>query len=100
MSEQAEKAKGSTVYIFCPHCQGVTEKIPVVPGRFKDFVEFIGFLFEQEMVDGGDYFYTDMSMTQIAGADITFRDGTTYTFFIDCEKDIMMVQKKEDENNG
>lgn len=100
MSEQTEKAEGSTIYIFCPNCQSVTKQIPVVPDRFKDFVEFISFLFEQEMVDGGDYFYTDMSMTQVAGADISFRDGTTYTFFIDREKDIMMVQKKEDENNG
>lgn len=103
MSEQTEKAKGSTgstVYVFCPNCQSVTRQIRVVPGKFKDFVEFISFLFEQEMIEGGDYFYTDMSMTQVAGADIEFRDGTTYTFYIDREKDIMMVQKKEDEDNG
>lgn len=103
MSEQTEKAKGlvgSTVYVFCPNCQTVTRQIPVVPGRFKDFVEFISFLFEQEMIEGGDYFYTDMGMTLVAGADISFRDGTTYTFYIDREKDIMMIQKKEDENNG
>jgi hypothetical protein len=100
MSEQTEKkVSGSTVYIFCPHCQRVTEKIPVVPGRFKDFAEFLAFLFEQEMIEGGDYFYMDPDMKQVGGADVEFRDGTTYTFFIDREKDIMMVQKKEDDGN-
>lgn len=98
MSEQTEeKVKGSTVYIFCPHCQKVTAKIPVVPDRFKDFEEFLSFLFEQEMVEGGDYFYTDRDMKQVGGADVEFRDGTTYTFHIDRERDIMMVQKKEDD---
>lgn len=101
MSEEAtEKAKGSTVYIFCPNCQTVTKQIAVVPDRFKDFAEFLSFLFEQEMVEGGDYFYTDTDMKQVGGADVEFRDGTTYTFYIDREKDIMMVQKREDEDNG
>ena len=101
MSEEAtEKVPGSTVFIFCPNCQSVTKQIPVVPGKFKDFAEFISFLFEQEMVEGGDYFYTDRDMKQVGGADVEFRDGTTYTFYIDREKDIMMVQKREDEDAG
>ena len=98
MSEEAtKKVLGSTVFIFCPNCQRVTKQIRVVPGRFEDFEEFISFLFEQEMVEGGDYFYTDRDMNQVGGADVEFRDGTTYRFHIDRERDIMMVQKREDD---
>lgn len=97
-----EKAPTHVITTFCPHCQMITKQTTVPKDSFKSFANFIHFLGGLDVVQDIGYFYERNSLdnipdAEIAGADIEFCNGGTFTFLIDKDRDIMIVSKKEDE---
>lgn len=97
-----EKAPTHVITTFCPYCRLPTKQTTVPKDSFKSFANFIHFLGGLDVVQDIGYFYERNSLdnipdAKIAGADIEFCNGGTFTFFIDTDRDIMIVSKKEDE---
>ena len=93
-----DKAKGITITKFCPHCQLPTQDISVPYGSLATFENLIEFLGQLDVVDDFGYFYTESTCEKIGGATIGFKDETSYVFYIDHDKDIMIVQKEEEKD--